>query len=229
MKTRLIYVGLLIWIFSPVAIPAESREASAPRWGIALKNNPEDSRKAASDESGTAPDTMTRVIEAHPTVGPPATSPSDSANPVTVPASKAPDHADDAATIEPAQGQSPVENSPPGRNPSTAAVKKNRVLPAIIWSDEKQKNRCNGYLAELRSLFLETRHFSIQGASCDTAVSAAAFLKSMEACERECPEGLLEHSGYSRRIIRNIRYLKKLGNDRCSGSLTPNPPMTKTP
>lgn len=131
--------------------------------------------------------------------------------------------------FDPTQQPSPDKQTSTNKSHTTAATRKGNPPQAIDWSSEGQKKTCDGYLKDLRSLFLKTRHYSIQGASCDTAESAAAFLDSMEKCQRNCPEGLLEHSGYTERIIRNIRYLEKLGNDRCSGSLAPKPQVTQTP
>jgi hypothetical protein len=130
----------------------------------------------------------------------------------------------DPAEIPPLDGQAPTGTEQP-----PAAMWEDNPARTIDWSSEGQKKTCAGYLEKLRSLFLKTRHYSIQGASCDTAESAAAFLDAMETCQRNCPRGLLEHSGYTERIIRNIRYLEKLGNDRCSGTLTPNPQVTQAP
>ena len=61
------------------------------------------------------------------------------------------------------------------------------------------------------------------------AVSAAAFLESIQMVQQNCPEDLLEHSGYTDRIIRNIRYLEKLGNDGCDQSLAPIQAATQAP
>jgi hypothetical protein len=206
---------VIVLMLAPVAIPADGQGGSASRWGITTKKNMEDIRKTTPDESGSERETQTPSTVVRPSVGSPATSALDKADtPPMAPEGNAPAPAGDAAKAKPPKK-------------SAAAPDPKKITPQIIhWSGEQQKNRCNGYLEELRSLFLQTRHYSIQGASCETEKSAAAFLKSMATCQQDCPQGLLEYSGYTDRIIRNIRYLKKLGNDRCSGFLTPNPPMT---
>jgi len=120
------------------------------------------------------------------------------------------------------------ETGDPGDSPSDTTPelpeKKAGVLPAknsdttrkeILWNDKNQKEACEGCLNSLHELFLKTRHYSIQGAPCDTREHAAAFLKIVEKCRRECPDGFLEQNGYTDRIVRNITYLEKLGTDRC--------------
>ena len=208
-------VIVLIFMLAPVAIPADGQSGSASRWGITTKKNMEDIRKTAPDESGPEQEAKAPSTADRTSVGSPAASELDKADTTT----KAPDG------NAPAPAGDAMKAKPPKKSATAPAPKK--VTPKVIqWSGEQQKSRCNGYLKELRSLFLQTRHYSIQGASCETAESAAAFLKSMATCQQNCPQGLLEYSGYTDRIIRNIRYLEKLGNDRCSGFLTPTPPMT---
>ena len=215
MRNLFIYAALLVWIFSPVFISADEREPSSSRWGIATKKNLENTHDTVLEKTRSAPDTGTQVITPTPSPGQTALNPAV--------------NADGAMKNEPTQTPSPDKQASTKIKPATTATRKDITPQAIDWSSEGQKKVCDGYLEDLRSLFLNTRHFSIQGASCDTAESAAAFLDSMEKCQRDCPEGLLEHSGYTERIIRNIKYLEKLGNDRCSGFLTPAPQATQTP
>jgi hypothetical protein len=196
-------------------ISADEREPSSSRWGIATKKNLENTRDTVLENTESSEDEGNQVIA--PTPSPSHTALNPSVN------------ADGAMKIEPTQTPSPDKQASTKIKPATTATRKDIAPQAIDWSSEGQKKVCDGYLEELRSLFLKTRHFSIQGASCDTAESAAAFLDSMGKCQRYCPEGFLEHSGYTERIIRNIRYLEKLGNDRCSGFLTPAPQATQTP
>ncbi len=216
MRIRFVHVvASLILIFSPAVVPADEPESSSSRWGITTKKNLEQPRdKEVIGETESAP-------EGSPVIAP--TPPTDQA------ASSPSVNADEAVKIDPTQHPSPDKQTSTPKNETTAATRKGATPQAINWSSEGQKKACDGYLKDLRSLFLKTRHFSIQGASCETAESAAAFLDSIKKCQRNCPEGLLEHSGYSKRIIRNIRYLEKLGNDRCSGSFTPKPQVTQTP
>ena len=80
----------------------------------------------------------------------------------------------------------------------------------------------------MRDLFLKTRHYSIQGASCDTTENAAAFLQTWEKSRQECPKAFLDQSGYTDRIIRNITYLERLGKDRCDEAPEPVTPPVAT-
>lgn len=95
------------------------------------------------------------------------------------------------------------------------AVKAPSSLP---WKNENQKARCEAYLGQMRENFLKARYHSIQGDSCNTAGYSRAFLSLVEICKRECPEGFLEKSGYTTRIIRNLNSLEELGTKRCVGS-----------
>lgn len=215
MKIRFTHiVVMLVLILSPAAIPADEQEPTSSRWGITTKKNLENTRDTAIEEAESAPEEIQTIAPA-PSTGQAAPSPSVNAG--------------KNAKIEPTQQPPSNKQTSTPKGGTTAATRKSNTPQAIIWSSEGQKQACDGYLKELRSLFLKTRHYSIQGASCDTAESAAAFLDSMGKCQRNCPKGLLEHSGYSERIIRNIRYLEKLGNDRCSGTITPNPQVTQQP
>lgn len=233
MRIRFVYAALLVWILSPVAIPADEQEPSASRWGITTKKNLEDTRNTTPGKTGSAPYPKPQDREKHPSIEQSASSPSDNTGTEAAPVSEA--LSENAMEIKPQPNtsstgsQSPEMKASTGEKRSGDAAIKHNPPRGMNWSSEGQKRVCNGYLDDLRSLFLNTRHFSIQGASCETAKSAAAFLDSMEKCQRNCPDGLLEHSGYTERIIRNIRYLEKLGNDRCSGSLTPPPQVTQTP
>ncbi len=85
----------------------------------------------------------------------------------------------------------------------------------IKWKNEAQKTRCNGYLASLKETFLKARYYSIQGVPCRTAENAQSFMTLIEHCKRDCPDGLLEKQGYTSRIVRNLRWLNKLGTERC--------------
>ncbi len=90
----------------------------------------------------------------------------------------------------------------------------------INWIDDNQKQKCSAYLAELRHQFLQARHYSIQGESCGTGEYSRNFLKTVEKCKRDCPKNFLAQNGYTNRIIRNLRWLEKLGEDRCTESQT---------
>jgi hypothetical protein len=88
---------------------------------------------------------------------------------------------------------------------------------SLPWKNENQKARCEAYLGQMRENFLKARYHSIQGDSCNTAGYSRAFLSLVEICKRECPEGFLERSGYTTRIIRNLNSLEELGTKRCVG------------
>ena len=207
------FVVMLVLILSPVAIPADEEAPSSSRWGITTKKNLEQPRITEEIEETQSDPEETQAIA-------PALPNHQGASSPSV-------NTDGNVKVDPTQQPSPDKQTSTDKSHTKAAT--GNTSKAIDWSSEGQKKACDGYLKDLRSLFLKTRHYSIQGASCDTAESAAAFLDSMGKCQRNCPEGLLERNGYTERIIRNIRYLEKLGNDRCSGSLTPNPQVTQKP
>ena len=102
-----------------------------------------------------------------------------------------------------------------GKQTTAVDTTMDAALQPPRWTDQALKEKCHSYLEQMRALFLKTRHYSIQGASCETAEHATAFLEISQSCEGECPEGLIEGKGYSDRILRNIRYLEKLGIERC--------------
>ena len=85
----------------------------------------------------------------------------------------------------------------------------------IKWKDEKQKIKCEAYLGELKENFLKARHYSIQGEPCGTAEYSQNFLKAVEKCKQDCPKDFLAQKGYTKRIVRNLSWLKKLGTERC--------------
>lgn len=142
------------------------------------------------------------------------------------------------------KGIKPNQPNPPSNNPAPQAdVLKKPSLPshktkmgekstkpttkdapsstkAMLWDDEHQKMKCKEYITDLRKWFLKTRHYSIQGAACQTKEYAAAFLHAKDKCTRDCPQGFLSQNGYTDRIVRNITYLEKLGKDRCETKST---------
>jgi|GEM_PF-4257267 len=104
----------------------------------------------------------------------------------------------------------------PEKKTAVAGISQSVAKTKVVeWVDPLQKETCESYLNLMRSSFLRTRHHSIQGAPCDTASNASAFLQITEKCVRECPQGFIQQSGYTDRILRNIQYLEKLGDDRC--------------
>ena len=88
-------------------------------------------------------------------------------------------------------------------------------LKRIKWKNEKQKIKCEGYLEPLKENFLKARHYSIQGQACGTAEYSQNFLKIVEKCKQDCPQNFLAQKGYTKRIVRNLSWLEKLGAERC--------------
>lgn len=117
-----------------------------------------------------------------------------------------------------------------GKNMTPTAKDNKPSTKTMVWVDDHQKMTCQKYLTDLRKWFLKTRHYSIQGASCQTKEFAAAFLQTKDKCIKDCPQGFLSKNGYTDRIVRNITYLEKLGKDRCdneSGAPSMSMPQTK--
>jgi hypothetical protein len=88
-------------------------------------------------------------------------------------------------------------------------------VPPITWESSAQEASCEEQLQAIKRSFLDARFYSIQGDSCTTARHAAAFLEHIESCRRSCPKGFLESRGYNDSIIKNVEYLKILGQERC--------------
>jgi hypothetical protein len=55
------------------------------------------------------------------------------------------------------------------------------------------------------------------------------FLEVAETCRKDCPEGILEVAGYSRRIMRNAFWLKELNTKRCKFLDSTQPDPSKSP
>ena len=85
----------------------------------------------------------------------------------------------------------------------------------INWENKAQQARCEPYIGQLKDKFLKARYYSIQGDPCVTAKYADEFMKLVEKCEGECPEGFLEKRGYDDRVVKNLNTLHKLGTDSC--------------
>lgn len=222
--------------FCVAATPVVSAASDSMRWGIVPKNS------SRSRPEATAPNDKT-TDPSKPETGPPGNSsqPEPSKR-------KAPEDTDSipAARDEGSKSAVPDSTRPPvdlSQTPSSArksapAVKTTPVSKKkqdkskstsgkINWANDRQQKACEAYLTQLQGLFLKTRHYSIQGASCDTAENATAFLQTWKKCSRECPKAFLDQSGYNARIIRNITYLEKLGKDRCDEAPGPvAPPLT---
>ena len=206
-----------------------SADSGTKRWGIVTKTPVEekDTVTQEGEKSAVTPD--------GPTV--------DAVTPPTVPADQKPGS---ATTTPGASGakESAVQKAPENKtmktgspakttdskSPDSASKPGQPEQKKIKWDNENQKKVCENYLQQLQDQFLKARHYSIQGVPCNTADHAEAFMQIADKCEKECPKGLLEQSGYTSRIIRNISWLEKLGNDRCGDTqpVTNNSP-SKSP
>ena len=220
---RLIF--LFVWIFIlPLAsvLQHDAVASESSRWGITTNKKLEKDQNTPIDNSGL--ETMPTPEESR-------------GNQQPAPATKK-----NTPPMNPAQTEHPASGEPkaaigdsnkpsstshknvPGRNKATPDAKGARpTTKAMIWASEQQKTTCQTYTKDLRELFVKTRHFSIQGAPCKTRDFAAAFRHVKEKCIKDCPEGFLRQSGYTDRIFRNITYLEKLGNDRCSDTKASEP------
>ena len=114
---------------------------------------------------------------------------------------------------DPAPGR--ADTTTPKSAPTTPKDQKQQI-ERIKWENEKQKTKCEAYLGPLKENFLKARHYSIQGQACGTAEYSQNFLKIVEKCKQDCPENFLAYKGYTKRIVRNLRWLEKLGAERCT-------------
>jgi len=204
-----------------------SADSGTKRWGIVTKTPVEEGNTVSreAEKSAVTPD------------GPPT----DAVTPPTVPG----DQKQGSPTTTPATSdakESAVQKAPENKTMKTGSPAKTTDSKSqdsaskpeqpeqkkIKWDNENQKKVCENYLQQLQAQFLKTRHYSIQGVPCKTADHAEEFLQVADKCENECPKGLIESSGYTSRIVRNIKFLEKLGNDKCDDTLpatdtAPNP------
>jgi len=228
--TTAIILSILVSVALSNAAIADQEPDGSPRWGIVTKKPvageetpPADARRPnvdpESEDSDASPESSesTHQGPAIPTKGHPDTDNRKSEttaegvlrepSQVTTPAKK--------TGAEPSSNKTKSKN----QNPSAPSKTPIQTSTAIKWDSEAQKATCDGYLKQLQDLFLKTRHYSIQGVPCETADHSDAFLQVADKCEKECPQDLLEKSGYTSRIMRNINWLNKLGNDKCSDNL----------
>jgi len=101
-------------------------------------------------------------------------------------------------------------------------------LPPLAWADDESKKRCEGLLEPLKDHFTKARYYSIQGDSCATAEHSKAFLTHVDSCNKDCPKDFLERNGYDEVLIRNVRYLRKSGTERCMGTQQQKKPAPKS-
>lgn len=216
---------LIVWLFALPGMTLSHLDAIASdtaRWGVTTKKKLEKNPSTAIDRTGleadqdrqdrkdsASPDDTSKnqtdtevnstgkTMKSNQTKHPPLNRPTPQANELK--ATSPPSH---KAKLK---GQHTMPTAK-GAKPSPKTM---------VWVDEQQKMTCQKYLSDLRKWFLKTRHYSIQGAPCQTKEFAAAFLNTKDNCIKDCPQGFLGQNGYTDRIVRNITYLEKLGKDRC--------------
>ncbi len=85
----------------------------------------------------------------------------------------------------------------------------------LAWENDAQKSACENGLKKFKKTFEKARTYSIRGDPCATARHAKDFLDQEARLRSECPSGFLERSGYSEKIIQNLRVLLELGKKAC--------------
>ena len=98
--------------------------------------------------------------------------------------------------------------------------RKEKALPqkstqSIVWSSKAQETTCSKYLKQVKESFLNARYYSIKGDACKTAEYSKAFNRVVDLCDKDCPQGFLNTSGYPDKTIRNLKRLEELGTKRC--------------
>ena len=219
--TLFILIGLFTLISS---VPVRAEESDALRWGISTQKKLE--KPAESADSNSETDSGSRSPRE--AMGKHAGSIQDGSAD-QMPLTDAPE-GDGAAPSNTVASSLPP--STPGKTESTGTIESQHENTAVVQdivgslreedsvSNETKKEACDACLKNLRALFLKTRHYSIQGASCETCDQAKSFLNLYEKCRTRCTEKFLEENGYTDRIVRNITYLEKLGRDRCNDNDT---------
>ena len=232
MHQLLITAVLLIVVYgfgTPLqTVSADSKIKRTKRWGIVTKEPVEekDAVTQETEKSAVTPEVPSAEADTPPTV--PADQKPDS--PTTTPGAfgakeSAVQIAPDNQSVTPESS----DKSPASKKLDSAAKPGNPEQKKVKWDNENQKKVCENYLQQLQEQFLKTRHYSIQGVPCNTADHAEAFMQIADKCEKECPKGLLEQSGYTSRIMRNINWLGKLGNDQCSDTQPATNTSPKSP
>ena len=205
MKTlSIFFISILIYMSPVIEVTADQKSGEPKRWGIVTNKPVEDDNKSTDEQSQSQINSSTTAPETQP-----QTKSQDEE--IKTGSKQNPKNVDDDQLKS--SGVKPPKTNSGSTSPTT---KKHVQTPkAIKWNSEVQKETCTAYMKQLQDLFLKTRHYSIQGVPCQTAENAEAFLQLADKCNSECPEGLIEKSGYTSRIMRNIQFLEKLGNDRC--------------
>jgi len=211
----LIFIGGLL--FTNSAIPADQPSPkSKNRWGITTNESDEDNTDKQQPPNKVANDAETKnqpiskpqqppvqEVKSSAQKGDKSVSSADSKEPKTHETSKTYEYPDRPWIIK----KEHMKQAP-------ALGEKPR---AVKWKTEKQQIRCEANLKQIRENFLKARYYSMKGDFCHTANYANTFLNLVEDCKQECPEKLLEHYGYTKRIIRNLNWLEELGTKQCLG------------
>jgi hypothetical protein len=88
----------------------------------------------------------------------------------------------------------------------------------IQWSSPEQKKRCEGYLPAIRSSAAKARDASIEADPCGCASHAKEFQAGTDRAKADCPPGFLEAEGIGPRMVKNLKTLRTLGEERCQAA-----------
>jgi hypothetical protein len=203
-----------VFLIAVIATIDGTLASELEQWGVVTKN-----KAAAPPAAPDSADEQPAPVTGHQETGAPA--PEDHA---AKQSTERPAATPRVETKTPLGLMSPQENKKEPGN-SSSAKKNGTPKTALHWESLQQKETCEKYLSQMREHFLKTRHYSIQGASCATAESAAAFEAISEKCVQQCPAEMLAQGGYTNRILRNIDYLERLGKERCGPAAPPTTPV----
>ena len=217
---RILYIIMMAFLFCLHDSPAVSSDSTGTRrWGITPKEPLADEEKENGNKAKKKPD-ASEAIQNEGLPNDKKTTSGESPLEKETPAEKKTEHQ--------VSGQKPKAGGAKGKaDPSTGKSdtkipestktkpENQKQVERIKWKDEKQKIKCEAYLGELKENFLKARHYSIQGQACGTAEYSRKFLKTVDRCKQDCPQNFLAQKGYTKRIVRNLSWLEKLGAERC--------------
>ncbi|MGQ9857444.1 MAG: efflux RND transporter permease subunit [Thermodesulfobacteriota bacterium] len=133
------------------------------------------------------------------------------------------------ATLRSPQGdaeQAPSQSQLPGESRGVSGADKEGKAEALKWKDQEQKKDCEMMVRQVREHFLKAREFSIQGDSCSSEEEAGNFAVKLQKLKKNCPKGFVEQSGFTSKVVRNVKTLHSLGKERCGRKPTPHSPKT---
>jgi hypothetical protein len=99
----------------------------------------------------------------------------------------------------------------------------------VQWKDENQKSHRQSYLVQLYDSLYKARNYYLRVDPCKSAAQTTMFLEVAEKCIKDCPAGILEVAGYSRRIMCKASWLKELNTKRCKFLDSTQPDPSKSP